>query len=107
MSSFLPDTKAPDADTKADRRSSRRKSVFLRAKVRFSPSATPINCVVRNISPMGALIHFEKPLQVPERLKLIIESDFFEAECDVRHVSGEDVGVEFSTGRLEAMAKYG
>lgn len=90
----------------AERRSSRRRSVFLRAKVKLPNIAVPVNCVVRNISPMGALIHFERPTPTPTHFRLVIESDFFQADCIVRHVSGEDVGVEFLSGRMEALARY-
>ena len=106
MTMTLPHQDARDGELRTDRRSSRRRSVFLRAKVKLPAIPTPVNCVVRNISPMGALIHFEKPTPVPERFKLVIEADFFEAECEVRHVSGEMVGVEFVTSRLEALARY-
>ena len=89
-----------------ERRSSRRRSVFLRAKVKLPGIAVPVNCVVRNISPMGALIHFERPTPTPANFKLVIEADFFQADCIVRHVSGEDVGVEFTSSRMEALARY-
>ena len=106
MTSTVSPSSLPAPATRPDRRSTRRKSVFLRATVRLPGIATPVHCVVRNISPMGALIHFEKPTPVPEHFKLIIEADFFEAECAVRHSSGEDVGVEFVSNRLEALARY-
>ena len=102
----IPSASTPNEDSRPDRRSSRRRSVFLRAKVKLPEITTPVHCVVRNISPMGALIHFEKPTPVPARFKLVIESDFFEAECEVRHVSGDMVGVEFTSSRLEALARY-
>ena len=93
-------------ERQVERRSSRRSSVFLRAKVRLPNNDAPVDCIVRNISPMGALIQFERAITTPTNFRLVIESDFFQADCTVLHVTGGNVGVEFTSGRMEALARY-
>ena len=88
-----------------DRRSLPRKDVALPAKVGFR-SGPPIPCVVRNISPMGAMLEFSDELDVPDMFRIIIESEIFTADCEVRHIKGKNVGVLFTSNRLEAMARF-
>ena len=54
-----------------------------------------IPCIVRNISEGGALLEVDEPLQLPNKLLLRIESDGFEADCDVRHRTSHAIGVNF------------
>lgn len=57
-------------------------------------------CLVRNISSGGALLEVEEPHLISQSLKLIIEADGFEADCDVRHKSDFAVGVYFTEIRI-------
>jgi methyl-accepting chemotaxis protein len=93
-------------DTSTDRRGPVRKDVALAAKVGFR-DRPPVACIVRNISAMGALLEFSSSVVVPEQFRIIIESEMFTADCEVRHHTGRTVGVMFTSSRLEAMARFG
>lgn len=59
-----------------------------------------IPCLVRNISLGGALLEVEDTHLVSINLTLIIDSDGFEADCEVRHRSKHGVGVYFHGVRI-------
>lgn len=90
----------------AERRTYRRIEVDYRAVVRF-PDGTTLPCRVKNISPMGALIEFEKEFEVARVFRLTIPDELFAAECEFRHQTENRVGVLFTTGRMEALARFG
>ena len=99
--------RAPIAEaTFTDRRSVPRKTVAIPAKVGFR-NTPPVHCIVRNVSPMGALLEFSDDLDVPNNFRIIIESELFTADCEVRHNKDRKVGVLFTSNRLEAMARFG
>lgn len=88
-----------------DRRSVARRVVDLGARIKIG--CLPwMECRVRNISPMGALLDFGQSTVVPRRFRLQVPGDLFETECDLRHQSGGQVGVLFLTNRAGALAKY-
>lgn len=89
----------------AERRSLVRREVSIPAKAGFR-SGPPIRCTVRNISPMGAMLEFVDELNVPPTFRIVIDSEIFAADCEVRHVKGRNVGVMFTSNRLEAMARF-
>lgn len=88
-----------------DRRVTRRLDVDLAGLVRVA-SLPWVECRVRNISPMGAMIEFASPTILPRHFRLQIPNDLFEAECELRHQSGEVAGVLFVTNRAGALARY-
>ena len=88
-----------------DRRSMPRREVSIPAKVGFR-SGPPVHCIVRNISPMGAMLEFIDEQNVPPTFRIVIDSEMFAADCEVRHVKGRNVGVLFTSNRLEAMARF-
>ena len=59
-----------------------------------------IPCIVRNISTGGALLEVRDPKLVPNRLKLLIDADSFEADCDIRHRTAHGVGIYFRDIRI-------
>ena len=59
-----------------------------------------IPCIVRNISVGGALLEVEEPKQVPNRFRLVIDADSFEADCDIRHRTAHGVGIYFNDIRI-------
>ena len=59
-----------------------------------------IACIVRNISAGGALLEVEEPKQIPNRFKLLVEVDGFDADCDIRHRVAHGVGVYFNEVRI-------
>ncbi len=89
-----------------ERRTQPRKEVAIAAKVGFRDQP-PIACIVRNISAMGAMLEFAKPVELPAVIRIIIETEMFAADCEVRHQAGLRAGVLFTSSRLEAMARFG
>ncbi len=94
------------AQSPAERRTYHRLDVDYRGVVRF-PDGTSVACRVTNISPMGALIEFSEPRILPQAFRLTIPDELFAAECEFRHQTGKSVGVLFTTGRMEALARFG
>jgi PilZ domain len=98
--------KLPTLDQDADRRQTRRRDVSIPAKIGYRHQP-PIACIVRNISPMGALLEFECDVALPESFRIVIESKMFWADCEVRHHKGNAAGVMFTSNRMEALAAFG
>lgn len=94
------------AQLPSERRSYQRIDVNYRAVVRLA-DGTSISCRVKNISPMGALLEFSEARILPARFRLTIPDELFSAECEFRHQTGKSVGILFTTGRMEALARFG
>ena len=92
--------------TFTDRRASQRRDCSLVARIKI-PGELAIPCRVINVSAMGALLQLNAVIGMPPAFRLIVESEMFEADCEVRHQTGMNVGVLFTSNRLEAMAKFG
>lgn len=90
----------------AERRQHQRREVDLAASTRFSDGTARV-CQVKNISPMGALLDFGASPGLPATFRLIIASELFSAECELRHETGNQAGVLFMSSRAEALAKFG
>jgi len=56
---------------------------------------------------MGALIELSNIISVPRAFRLTIPDALFSAECEFRHQEGGMVGLLFTTGRMEALARFG
>lgn len=89
-----------------DRRVFARHNVCIPAKIGFNDKA-PVNCTVRNISAMGALLEFDREIVLPPGFRIIIASKTFWADCEVRHQSRFTAGVMFVSNRAEALAAFG
>lgn len=89
-----------------ERRTHKRVIVDLLAVVRL-PNGEALPCRVKNISPMGALIELSNIISVPRAFRLTIPDALFSAECEFRHQEGGMVGLLFTTGRMEALARFG
>ena len=98
--------KQTDPINSTDRRGAPRKEVHIPAKIGFR-DLPPIACIVKNVSPMGALIEFNSDVVLPETFRIIIESKMFWADCEVRHQKGRNAGVMFISNRAEALAAFG
>lgn len=66
-----------------------------------------IPCRVVDISAGGARIEVAAGVAIPERFKLLIPDDLFEAECEVRHTDEASAGLVFTSNQMEALAAYG
>lgn len=89
-----------------ERRTYQRIDVDYRAVARL-PDGSSFACRVKNISPMGALLEFPEARILPAAFRLTVPDEMFSAECEFRHQTGNCVGVLFTTGRMEALAKFG
>ncbi|MEM7747369.1 MAG: PilZ domain-containing protein [Pseudomonadota bacterium] len=89
-----------------DRRPTTRRKVCLTAKFQCRGSFEWIDCEVVNISPFGAELRVKEPMIVSRAVRLQILGDLFDATGDVRHQNGHTFGIEFTSSRLEAMARY-
>ena len=94
------------AQAPSERRTFQRIDVDYRAIVRL-PDGNSFPCRVKNISPMGALIEFPEARILPSIFRLTVPEAVFSAECEFRHQTDNCVGVLFTTGRMEALAKFG
>ena len=59
-------------------------------------------CTIKNISSRGALLLFQRPTIVPRFFRLSIPSYGFEAVCEKRHATTDDIGVLFTSNRRRA-----
>jgi len=90
----------------AERRAGGRKDVCLEGRLRLR-DGTYLPCTVRSISAMGAGIELASETFVPLTFRLQILTDLFDVECELRNRQGNFIGVEFTSSRAEAMARYG
>lgn len=90
----------------AERRMHPRRDVDFAATVRFTDGSTR-PCRVKNVSAMGALLDFGAPPHLPRTFRLLIVSETFSADCDLRHETGNQAGVMFTSSRAEALARFG
>lgn len=69
-------------DRAVERRASERRRTLLAAKLSFDEPGLIVNCGVRNLSPLGALIELENAilLRPPYRLLTIRDGAIYEAE---------------------------
>jgi PilZ domain len=89
-----------------DQRRTHRHTVRLKAHVKVFGRAR-IPCEVHNIASTGALIVFPVAIALPEAIRLDIDADLFEAQCEICHRSGGQFGVRFTSNLRGAFARYG
>jgi methyl-accepting chemotaxis protein len=90
----------------ADQRAEVRHETYLKGQIKLD-GLTIARCTIRNISSMGALLTFGDEPDVPDKFKLVIPDQTFETLCEVRHRTGNSIGVLFTSGRREALARFG
>ena len=89
-----------------DRRPASRRKVSLVGQFQCQGSCEWRLCEVINISPFGAEIRMNEPMIVSRSLRLQIVDDLFDVNADVRHQDGRTIGIEFTSARMEALARY-
>ena len=89
-----------------DRRSTRRRQVTLSGRLQFQGGTAWKTCTVVNITPMGAMLILPEPMTVPREVRLQIPDNFFDVAGLVQHQDRARIGIEFSTNRMEALARY-
>lgn len=69
--------------------------VLKAGRISFNGGRSAIDCTVRSLSDMGAGLMIASSAGVPEKFKLLIESDGFSRLCQVVDKSHKTLGVEF------------
>jgi PilZ domain-containing protein len=78
-----------------EKREAPRRKCFLRAFVYFEGRGTAVDCVVRDISDIGARLQFDKPLVLSELLDLHIPIKGKSFHAEKRWRNGDEIGVTF------------
>lgn len=78
-----------------EKRDAPRRKCFLRAFVYFEGRGTAVNCIVRDISDIGARLQFDKPLVLSDLLDLHIPIKGQSFHAEQRWHDGDQVGVTF------------
>jgi hypothetical protein len=90
-----------------EKRSAPRHKCFLRAFVYFEGRSTAVDCVVRDISDIGARLQFHEPVVLTELLDLHIPLKGKNFRAEKRWRNGEQVGVTFDPTSKTNMADPG
>ena len=77
-----------------ERRRVQRHRTLKAARIMIDPSASALDCIVRNLSTDGALL-LVSSLAVPDRFELLFSSSRVRHECRVAWRAMDRVGVEF------------
>jgi hypothetical protein len=75
------------------RRASRRR-VLKAGAIEFSSGGT-ISCTVKNLSATGAALEVVSPLYIPDRFKLIVQTDNLNRPCHVVWRKERRIGITF------------
>jgi PilZ domain len=84
---------------RADRRTKQRNPTFKFGVMTFGPDRRL--CVVKNISPTGAMIELENTLEIPDEFTLAIEADSFTHVCRVAWKASKQIAVNFDSSRRD------
>ncbi len=88
-----------------DRRLFGRRRLTIHAWVLFGRHREA--CVIRNLSEQGALIEFDATPPPANNMRLVVDFEDFDVECDVRHRSGRAIGLYFRPKKIEPAADTG
>jgi hypothetical protein len=87
-----------------DRRNSTRQKSFLQGRIFFNHRRSSVDCLVRDISELGAKLKFSETIAVPEVMELYIpnKDEFRRARLQWR--TGDEVGVAFESEEVASPA---
>jgi hypothetical protein len=96
---------APTATAADEQRFARRKPCHVVAEIRTSPKATPMPCIVRDMSSTGALVDlgqgrsetFAAAPKLPNEFTLVMRRDFTEVDCRVMWRKGMLMGLRYTS----------
>jgi PilZ domain len=79
-----------------ERRVEIRRKTFLRGRILFNSGRAAVDCLIRDISPVGARLIFSDAVSVPDVVELYIpqKEQTLEARVEWRH--GDEVGIAFA-----------
>jgi len=84
-----------------ERRSVQRLELMLSGHIHTRRGGS-MPCIVKNISSRGALLTFDRPTIVPAFFTLSLPDLSFEAVCEKRHATEDQVGVKFTSNKRRA-----
>jgi hypothetical protein len=76
-----------------EKRAAQRYRVLKAGKIEFGSSA--INCMVRNITELGAMIEVTSPIGIPDRFTLALQTDGQRKYCQIVWRNDKRIGVAF------------
>ena len=82
----------------SERRRNPRQRVFKGGLIYYA-SAPAIDCLVRNVSPLGACLEFDGAVTVPDHFTLLIKPERLEWSCQIEWRSVKRIGVRFLSSR--------
>ena len=80
----------------SERRRSARQKSFLRGRILFNNRRTSVDCLIRDISSLGARLIFSGAVNVPDVIELYIPQKEQTLRATVHWRYGEEVGVAFT-----------
>ena len=86
----------PETKSEVDRRGNRRSRILKAGKLLFDAHQTIINCVIRDISPLGARIRLSDTLHLPSELELLVVREAELHPAKVLWKSQTDCGLVFT-----------
>jgi two-component system cell cycle response regulator len=85
------------SDRQTDRRQHRRQRVLKRAQIILKGLGSTLDCVVRDVSPTGALIRVNDYFSAPDEFDLFLLDSRTTRRVEVRWQIGNDIGIRFIT----------
>ncbi|MCC6982813.1 MAG: diguanylate cyclase [Bauldia sp.] len=85
------------SDRQTDRRQHRRQRVLKRAQIILKGLGSTLDCVVRDVSPTGALIRVTDYFSAPDEFDLFFLDTRITRRVEVRWQIGNDIGIRFIT----------
>jgi hypothetical protein len=76
-----------------EKRAAQRNRVLKAGKIEFGSSA--INCMVRNITELGAMIDLTSPIGIPDHFTLALQADGLRKYCRIVWRNDKRIGVAF------------
>jgi len=78
-----------------DRRTALRQKSFLQGRIFYNHRRSSIDCLIRDISDIGAKLKFSEAVAVPEMIELYIPNKDEFRRARIQWRAGEEVGVAF------------
>jgi PilZ domain len=89
----------------SDRRKSHRQKSLLRAFVYFGNSASPVECIVRDLSEAGARLKFQYLPTTTHDVDIHIPVKGQKLRADVRWQEGDEIGIAFASATVSATSQ--
>jgi hypothetical protein len=78
-----------------ERRNETRKRALRTARIVFNNRFSALDCTVRNLSPVGAMLLVAGPHGIPDAFELELDSGALKHDCKVVWRQEKKLGVEF------------